>query len=62
MRYMLKILRNCVIAFFGIYLFNLLVSGFSLSIGLNAVNTLTVGLLGVPGFATLLLLRLMSRT
>ena len=60
MRFMLKLFRNCVLAFPGIYLFNLIGGGFGIRLGLNAVNTLTVGLLGVPGFAALLLLRVIA--
>lgn len=61
MRFILKALRNCIAAFLGIYLFNLIGAGFGLSLGLNAVNTVAVGLLGIPGFAALLLLRVMSK-
>lgn len=60
MKFLFKSLRNCAAAFLGLYLFNLAGSGFGLSLGLNLVNTLTVGLLGIPGFAALLLLRVMS--
>lgn len=60
MRALLKILRNCLIGFLGLYLFNLIASDLGLSLGLNPVNTLVVGLLGAPGFAALLLLRLMA--
>lgn len=60
MRTLLRVIRNCIIGLLGLYLFNLLAADWGLSLGINVFNTLMVGLLGIPGFAALLLLRLMA--
>ena len=54
----LKVLLNTLLGFAALFLLNLAsgLSGFTL--GLNLLNALTVGILGVPGLVLLVLLKL----
>ncbi len=54
----LKVLVNTLLGFAALFLLNLAseVTGFSL--GMNLLNALTVGVLGVPGLVLLVLLKL----
>lgn len=54
-----KILINSLVGAIALFFYNIIGAYFGLSIGLNLFNSLTVGLLGVPGFATLLILKLL---
>jgi len=56
----IKLLIRCAIGFAALFVFNAAGGGFGLSVGLNAVNAGVVGVLGVPGFALLLVLQYMS--
>ena len=56
----LKLLARSVLGFAALLLFNIAGGGFGLSIGLNVLNAGVVGLLGISGFALLLVLQYMS--
>ena len=58
MQKLAKLLRNSVVGFLGLYLYNLL--GFGLTMSLSVFNAVFIGLLGVPGFATLIILKAMG--
>jgi len=49
----LRVLRNMAIGVAGMLVFNLMLGGFGLSVGINVVTALIVGLLGAPGFMML---------
>ena len=51
--WLLRVVRNMALGIAGILVFNMLFSGFGLSVGINAVTALVVGLLGAPGFMLL---------
>ena len=53
----LKLLANTLLGFLALWVTNFLAGVTGFSIGLNIWNALTVGILGVPGFVLLLLLR-----
>jgi uncharacterized membrane protein YeaQ/YmgE (transglycosylase-associated protein family) len=49
----LGVARNAALGVIGILLFNFVLAGFGLSVGVNAITALTVGILGAPGFVLL---------
>ena len=51
--WVMRVVRNMGLGVAGMLLFNFLLSGFGLSVGINAVTALVVGLLGAPGFLLL---------
>ena len=55
-----KLLRNTLLGGLGIYLYNLLGAGLGLSLGLNIPNIAMIGLLGWPGFALALVVKIMG--
>lgn len=57
MRWALKALINTVLGFGGLLVFNVVGQQFGLSLGLNLLNAAVVGVLGLPGFALLLMLQ-----
>lgn len=57
MRWAFKALLNTVLGFVGLLLFNLAGEGLGLSLPLNLLNAAIIGVLGLPGFALLLLLQ-----
>ena len=57
----LKLLGRSILGFAALLLFNIAGGGIGLSIGLNVFNAGVLGLLGIPGFALLLVLQTMSR-
>ena len=59
-RHVWKLLLRSAIGFAALFVFNAAGSGFGLSVGLNIINAGVVGLLGLPGFALLLVLQYMS--
>ena len=61
-KWLLSVARNAVLGIIGILLFNYLFSGFGLAVGVNAVTTLVVGLLGAPGFFLLYATQFLIRT
>lgn len=60
MKWIVRIACNTALGFLAILVFNIVGSRFGMSIGLNAVGAVTVGILGVPGFALLLILQYLS--
>lgn len=52
-----KLIINSALGCLGIVLFNLAGGILGLSIGVNIVTALTVGILGMPGFALILFLQ-----
>jgi len=57
--WLLKVVRNMALGVVGMLVFNFMLSGFELSVGINAVTALIVGLLGAPGFMMLYAAQLM---
>lgn len=51
--WVLRVIRNMAIGIAGMLVFNMMLAGFGLSVGINAVTALVVGLLGAPGFLLL---------
>lgn len=57
LRLALRVLLNTLLGFGALFLLNVLAPFTGVALGFNVWNALTVGVLGVPGFALLLLLR-----
>lgn len=57
LRLIMRVAMNTALGFVLVYLLNATTATTGLSLGLNWFNGLTVGILGVPGFALLLLLK-----
>ncbi len=57
----LRIVLNIVLGFAALFVFNAVGGGWGLGIGLNAVNACVVGVLGVCGFALILILQTLSK-
>lgn len=53
---LLRIAFNGVIGCGGIFLVNSLFGGFGLQIGINLLNAVFIGVLGLPGFGSLVLI------
>lgn len=51
----LKLLFNTLLGFLALWLVNLTASYTGISLGVNLWNSLTIGILGLPGFVLLLL-------
>lgn len=60
-KHALKLLARTVLGFAALLLFNIAGGAFGLSVGLNVFNAGVLGVLGVPGFALLLVLQYMSK-
>jgi inhibitor of the pro-sigma K processing machinery len=60
-KHAMKLLARCALGFAALFVFNIAGGGFGLSVGLNVLNAGVVGVLGVSGFALLLVLQYMSR-
>ena len=58
-RWLVKVVRNMLLGIAGMLVFNFLLAGVGLSVGINAVTALVVGLLGAPGFLLLYAARVM---
>ena len=56
-RMALRLVLNTVLGFAAVWALNMTTSYTGLSLGLNWFNALTVGVLGAPGFALLLLIK-----
>ena len=56
-KWIFRLMINSALGCIGLMLFNLIGGLFGLYIGVNLVTALTVGLLGVPGFALILILQ-----
>jgi len=57
--WLVRVVRNMALGVAGILVFNLMLSGFGLSVGINAITALVIGLLGAPGFMMLYAAQLM---
>lgn len=58
LRLALKVLVNTLLGFAALFLINLARSVTGFSLGMNLFNALVIGILGVPGLALLVLLKL----
>ena len=56
-KWILKLFINTLLGFLGLFLVNWLGSYIGISLGINLVNALVVGVLGIRGLVLLLLLR-----
>lgn len=54
---MLKLLLHAISGFVFLFIFNILGSFFELSLGMNWLNAIVAGTLGIPGVVLLLLVR-----
>ena len=52
-RWLLGVIRNMVLGIIGMLLLNTLLADMGISVGINLITTLLVGLLGMPGFLIL---------
>ncbi len=59
-RWLVRMLTNSALAVVGIFLWNQWALGRGLAVGLNPVTALVVGVLGVPGFALVLAVRVLG--
>ncbi len=57
LRWAAKLLLNTVLGFAGVFIFNLLGTYTGVTLGLNLLNALIIGVLGLPGLALLLFLK-----
>ena len=51
--WLIRVVRNMALGVGGMLIFNLMLSGFGLTVGINVITALVVGLLGAPGFLLL---------
>lgn len=61
LKVLFKILYSCIIGALGIFIFNFIGNILGLHIGLNIITILTVGLLGLPGLALILFLKIIFK-
>jgi len=52
-KWLVSVVRNMALGVIGILGINALLSSLGVVVGINAITTLTIGLLGVPGFLLL---------
>jgi len=52
-KWLLRVCRNACIGVAGMLAFNMLLAGFGITVGINVITALVVGLLGAPGFLLL---------
>jgi len=57
LRLALKLLANTLLGFLALWILNLTTAFTGIGLGVNVWNALVIGVLGVPGFILLLLLR-----
>ena len=57
LRLALKLLLNTALGFFALWLVRLTAGFTGITLGLNLVNSLVIGVLGLPGFLLLFLLQ-----
>jgi len=60
-KWLVSVARNMTLGVIGLLLFNYLFSGMELAVGINAVTTLVIGLLGAPGFLLLYATQMLVR-
>ena len=51
--WLIRVVRNMALGVAGMLVFNVMLAGLGLSVGINAITALVVGLLGAPGFLLL---------
>ncbi len=56
-RWVLKIIINIVLGFISLLLFNLVGMSVGITVGVNLLNSIIIGLLGLPGFGLVLMLK-----
>ena len=56
-KWFFRFVLNSVAGFLLLIVFNALGSPLGIELGVNAVNSLVIGIFGVPGFALLLIVR-----
>lgn len=59
MKRIIKLITNTIIGAVIIFIINLIGSNFGFSIGLNLFTSIFVGILGIPGAAVLIILKLL---
>ena len=52
-KWLLGVIRNMVLGIGGILVVNFMLAGMGITVGINAITSLVVGLLGIPGFLLL---------
>ena len=57
LRVALRLLSNTLLGFLALWIVNLTASATGIALGMNFLNALTIGILGVPGFVLLLLVQ-----
>lgn len=57
LRVLLKLLGNTLLGFLALWCVNVTAAFTGISLGLNLMNALVIGALGLPGFALLLLVQ-----
>ena len=57
LRFILKLFFNTALGFSGLIALDLVGAYIGIALGVNLINALTVGILGLPGLALLLLLK-----
>ncbi|MCL2286423.1 MAG: pro-sigmaK processing inhibitor BofA family protein [Firmicutes bacterium] len=58
-KWLLGVVRNMALGIVGMLGLNALLSGIGLTVGVNAITAIVVGLLGIPGFLFLYAARLL---
>lgn len=61
MKWVFRIIGNTIAGIIAMILFNVIGGFFGLGVALNIVNALIVGLLGLPGFALVLILQVLAQ-
>jgi inhibitor of the pro-sigma K processing machinery len=59
-KHVFKLIGRSALGFAALLAFNAAGGAFGLSVGLNVLNAGILGILGIPGFALLLVLQVMS--
>ena len=60
MKWAVRILLNSALGFLALLVFNIIGAPFGVSAGLNLLGAAVIGVLGIPGFALLLILQYLS--
>jgi inhibitor of the pro-sigma K processing machinery len=59
LRWVLKLVFNTLLGFLGLFLFNLTGVYTGVTLGLNLINAVVIGIFGLPGLALLLFIKWM---
>jgi len=60
-KWLVSVVRNMALGVIGLLLFNYIFYSMGLAVGINAVTTLVIGLLGAPGFLLLYAAQMLVR-